>query len=186
MVMSGEQLAEMMRHVNQTQIEFWRQETLFTWRWWVLVLLFFAPWFVWCKVADKKRLLPLVLFLLFIMVLTMTVDEIFTCLPLRFYSHNLNPLLYRSISLDYAFIPILFTLIYQWFVTWNNFFWAVTVLALFISFIGEPLFMWLGFYVLIQWNYFYGVPVYLAAGLLSKWFVDALLAKTQKARETRL
>lgn len=184
--MTGEQLSEMMRQVNQYQIEFWRQETLFTWRWWVLVLLLFAPWLVWYKLADRKRFLQIVLFLLFIMLLTMTADEIFTSLPLRFYSHNLNPLLYRSLSLDYSLIPIMFALIYQHFVAWNNFFWAVTILALFISFVGEPLFTWFGFYVLIKWKYFYGVPVYLAAGLLSKWFVDSIMAKARKARETNL
>lgn len=182
---SGEQLGEMTKQIIQAHIDFWRQDTLFTWRWWVLVVLLFAPWLVWCKLAEKKRLVPLSLFLLFIMVMTMTFDELFCCLPLRFYPHNLNPLLYRSMPLDYALIPIIFTLIYQRFVAWNSFIWAVTALALFISFVGEPLFTSLGLYVLIKWTYFYGVPLYIAIGVLSKWLVDTITAKAQKAKKTR-
>jgi len=183
MAIPGEQLGQMMRQVTQAQIDLWWQGTVFTWRWWTLVVFVIGPWLIWFKLVDKKRFIQLVVFLLVSMVLTLTADEVFTCLPLRIYPHNLNPLLYRSFSLDYALIPILFTLIYQRFVAWNSYFWAATVLALLISFVGEPLFTLLGLYLLIKWKYYYGVPVYLVKGLFSKWLVDTIINKAQKARQ---
>ena len=149
---SDEQLAEMTRQLTQAHIDFWRQETLFSWQWWFLLVMLIIPLIAWYKFADKKRLLQLVLFFLLVMVMSITFDELFTILALRIYPHKFIAVLPRLTSVDYTIIPIMFTLAYQRFVTRNSFWGAATALALFVSFAGEPLFHWLGLYVLIQWK----------------------------------
>jgi hypothetical protein len=183
--LSSTELVEMTKQLVLAEFVFWKHETIFKWHWWVLIVLFFAPWLAWYKLADKQRLLPLVLFLLFIMVQAITFDEIFSIMPLRIYTHELIPVLPRMTALDYVVVPIMFTLAYQRFVAWNCFFWANTAVASFISFVGEPLFKCLGFYVPIKWKYFYGFPVLLAMGLLSKWLVDTIMANPPKTKKPR-
>jgi len=51
---SDEQLAEMMRQLTQARIENFLGQHIGTWRWWVLVILLIAPWFIWYKLVDKK------------------------------------------------------------------------------------------------------------------------------------
>jgi len=180
---SDEQAVEMTKQVTQAQIEFWRHETLFHWQFWFLLVLLIIPWFIWYKLSDKKRFVSLGIFLLLYMILAITFDEVFTALSLRYYPHKLIPLLTRLTATDYSVVPILFTLAYQWFVPWKRFFGAITVMTMFISFVGEPLFKLLGLYVLIKWKYYYGFPVLLAMGLLSKWIVDTIMAVAQKESE---
>jgi len=129
---SDEQLVEMTRQLTQAQIDFWRHKTLFTWQWWFLVVLLIIPLIAWYKFADKKRLLQLILFFLLVMVMSITFDELFTILALRIYPHKFIPVLPRLTSVDYTIIPILFTLAYQRFVTWNSF-WGGSDRPCFVS-----------------------------------------------------
>ena len=71
-----EQIAEMTRLLTQARIENWLGEGVGSWRWWVLVLLMFVPWFIWAKLVDKKRIHELALFGMFIMVDAITLDEL--------------------------------------------------------------------------------------------------------------
>lgn len=180
---TDEQLVEMTRRLTQAQIEFWRQETVFSWPWWLLAAMLILPWFAWYGLADKRRLVSLGIFLLVFMVLAITLDEAITSLSLRFYPHKLVPLLTRLTSTDYSVAPIMFTLAYQWFTSWRSFFRAAAVAAALISFVGEPVFKWLGFYVLIKWQYYYGFPVLLGMGLAAKWLTDRITAAAQAAKE---
>jgi len=50
-----EQLAEMTRLLNNARIENWLGEGVGSWRWWVLVVLIFAPWFIWVKVSRQEE-----------------------------------------------------------------------------------------------------------------------------------
>lgn len=182
---SDEQVVEMTKQATQAQMEFWRHETLFHWQFCFLLAVLIIPWFIWYKLSDKKRFLSLGLFLLLYMVLTITFDEVLTALSLRYYPHKFIPLLTRLTATDYTVVPLLFTIAYQWFASWKRFLLAITVVAMFISFAGEPLFKLLGLYVLINWKYYYGFPIFLAMALLSKWLVDTIMAVAQKETNMR-
>jgi len=69
---SAEQVAEMRRLVTQARTEHWLGEDCGSWRWWVLLVLLIAPWFVWYKLADNKKLPELVMFGLIVMVFMLT------------------------------------------------------------------------------------------------------------------
>jgi hypothetical protein len=87
----AEQLAEMVRLLTQARIENWLGEGLGSWRWWTLTVLLLCPWFIWAKVVDKRKLLELALFGMFIMVISITLDELGFDLSLWHYPVDVLP-----------------------------------------------------------------------------------------------
>jgi hypothetical protein len=158
-----------MRQLTQARIENWLGQHVGTWRWWTLGGLLIIPWFIWYKLADKKKLPELALFGLIVMVFTITLDEIGFVLSLWSYPVEVIPILPRLTSIDYTMLPIIFMLVYQHFPTWKSFFWALVALSTTFSFVAEPIVVYLGFYILIKWFYWYSFPIYIVMGLLSRW-----------------
>jgi len=178
---SAEQLAEMMRLITQARIEYWLRDVFGSWRWWVLLLLFIAPWVVWYKLADKKKLPELALFGLMVMVSTITLDELGFALSLWSYPADVIPIFPRLTSVDYTVLPISFTLTYQYFPTWKSFFWALVVISGVFSFVVEPIIAYLGFYVVIKWFYWYSFILYIATTLLLRWIARKFFDIAQRS-----
>lgn len=178
---SVEQLAEMVRLLTQMRIENWLGEGLGSWRWWTLVILLIFPWFPWFKLAHKKQLSELTLFGLIVMILAITLDELGFELSLWNYPVDVIPLLPRLSSVDYAVVPVIYMLIYQYFPTWKSFFWTLAVVSAVFSFVVEPIIAYLGFYVLIKWLHCYSFIIYIIMGSLARWIARKIIDITQKA-----
>lgn len=172
---SNEQLAEMAKLLTQARIENWQCESFGTWRWWILVVLLIAPWPIWYKLADKKRIPEILLFGLIVMVLTITFDETGYVLSLWSYPVEVIPIFPRLTSVNYTVVPIAYMLIYQKFSTWNSFFWAMIAVATLFALVVEPTIVKLGFYVLIKWTYWASFFTYIPMGLLSRWITRVFL-----------
>lgn len=177
---SAEQVAEMRRLVTQARTEHWLGEDCGSWRWWVLLVLLIAPWFVWYKLADNKKLPELVMFGLIVMVFSITLDELGFMLGLWNYPVDVVPMFSRLISVDYTVVPIVFMLTYQYFPTWKRFFWALVAVSAVFSFIVEPIIVYLGFYVILKWLYWYSFIIYIVMGLLSRWLVVTIFQMARK------
>jgi hypothetical protein len=177
---SDQQITEMMRQLTQARIENWLGQDLGSWRWWVLAVLLIAPWFIWYKLADKKRLVELVMFGLIIMVYTITLDECGFVLSLWSYPLEVIPVFPRLTSVDYTMLPIIFMLIYQYFFTWKSFFWVLVAISSVFSFIAEPIIAHFGFYVLLKWSHLYSFIIYIVMGLTARWLARILMDITRE------
>jgi len=179
--LSVEQLAEMAKELTQARIENWLGHEFGSWRWWVLLALLTVPWFIWYKLADKKKLPELSLFGLIIMVFTITLDEFGYELILWSYPAEVIPIFPRLTAIDYTVVPIFYMLIYQYFPTWKSFYWALGAMSILFSFVVEPIIVKLGFYMLIKWLYWYSFIIYIIMGLLARWITRIFVDITQKA-----
>lgn len=177
---TDEQLAEMTRLLTQARIENWLEHGFGSWRWWLLLILLIIPWFIWYKIADKKKLAELVMFSLIIMVFTITLDELGFVLSLWYYPIEVIPMFPRLTSIDYTMLPIIFALLYQYFPTWKSFFWALVALSGVFSFIAEPIIIYLGFYVLIKWAHPYSFIGYIIMGLTARLLARNIVDITRK------
>ncbi len=169
-----------MRLLTQARLENWLGKDLGSWRWWVLVALIIVPWFVWYKLADKKRLVELVMFGLIVMVFTITLDELGFSLSLWSYPVDVIWIFPRLTSVDYTAVPIIFMLLYQYFSTWKSFFWALVALSTLFSFVLEPSIVYFEFYILIKWSYLYSFNIYIIMGLISRLLARILVDITSK------
>lgn len=168
---SSKHIYVIVNQLYEARIDHWLGDTLGSWRWWVLIGVLILPWFIWYRLVDKKKLPELVLFGLVIMVFASSLDEIGFVTGRWSYPVEVVPMLLRLVPADYTVLPITFMLIYQYCPTWKRYFWRLVIISSVFAFIAEPLLVYFGFYILINWFYWYSFIGYIIMGSVSRWIV---------------
>jgi len=171
---SDEQIAYTLKHLTYARIDNWIDTDFNTFGWWLQIALLVIALSVWWKLVDKKRLLELTFYGFAIMTVSIWLDEVGYELGIWYYPIDLIPVFPPSTAIDYVMLPVIYTLVYQYCISWRSFIISVSILAGVFSFILEPLLEKFGFYVPICWKYYYGFPVYMAVGILMKLSVEKL------------
>lgn len=169
------------KQLFQARYENWINHGVFTIKWWILLCILIIPWIIWYLLIDKKRLQEMVLYLLATSFIAVLLDEIGTTLTLWAYPLNIVPFIPLLITANYTLVPIIFTLVYQYFPKWKPFIIVNIILTFVFSFILEPILVWVKLYVLISWRYIYSIPVYFLASIILKWFIGRVKSKQNSA-----
>ncbi|GAE94324.1 hypothetical protein JCM21714_3471 [Gracilibacillus boraciitolerans JCM 21714] len=173
-----EEIRNLKQELYQMRLEYWIAENLFTFQWWLLLVVFFVPWIIWLRVVDRKRIPQILLFGALLMILVIMMDDIGMELNLWSYPYQLIPIMPRLLPIDQGIIIVAHMILYQYFPPrWKQFIIANTVMALSFTFIFEPLTVWLGIYKLENWRYIYSLPIYILKATLIKWLVDEIILK---------
>lgn len=157
------------------QIYQWLHHDMHTFQFWLLIFLFLAPWYVWWKLADKKRLMEILLYGLLVQLLVTVIDEAGCQLNLWEYPIDFEPLFPRMLMANFTLIPVTFMLIYQHFTEWKKFISAHAIQAAVFSFIGEPTLALLDIYVLYKWKFIYSFPIYVIVAVLMKLLTTSII-----------
>ncbi|MHB1395097.1 MAG: CBO0543 family protein [Clostridia bacterium] len=160
------------RLLFQARYENWIQNGVFSIRWWVLLGILIIPWFIWYWLIDKKRIQEMFLYIFATSFIAVLLDEIGTSLTLWAYPVKIIPIFPRLITANYTLVPIIFTLVYQYFPRWKSFIIANIFLTVVFSFVLEPILVWAKLYVLISWKHIYSIPVYFFTSIILKLFID--------------
>ncbi|RCX18395.1 hypothetical protein DFR58_105159 [Anaerobacterium chartisolvens] len=182
---SFQKLLELQDKVVELQTEHWLKFEIFTAQFWLLVAMLILPWFIWWRFADKKRLAEILIYGLLVETVAAFLDELGCQLNLWEYHYDIEPLFPRLISMNFTMLPIGYMLIYQYFTRWKPFIWASLVTSVLFSFVGEPLFVWIGIYRLIKWNSFFSLPIYFIIAVSFKVILNAVMKAQRKALETK-
>ncbi|TCN19759.1 hypothetical protein EV146_11664 [Mesobacillus foraminis] len=165
---------------NDIAYKHWVHDDLFTWKWYLLLVLSILPWIVWWIVVDKKRLNEIVLYGSLITIGTYTLDNIGTDLIWWEYPTKLFQMIPPLLPADLSLIPCSMMLIYQWSKNWRSFLLFNFLLSLFCTYIGEPLFIWLDYYELKDWKLIYSLLFYNIGGMLARWLVLKIFSVSEK------
>jgi len=171
---SDEQLAYVLKHIGYARIDNWIDTDFNTFSWWLEIVLAILCIAIWWKLVDKKRLLELSFYGYSIMTVVIWFDEVGYELGLWYYPVDLLPLFPPSTAIDYIMLPIIYTLVYQYFHNWKAFILATILMSVIFSFILEPLLSKFGLYVIIDWNSYYSFPIYIAIGIVMKVVVEKI------------
>lgn len=170
-------IEHLLRAASRPEINNWLHDDLHKWTWYLNLLLTIVPVYIICKVIDRRRLLELVVYGLFIAVAATFLD----CLGLAFnlwdYPDRLLPIEPRLLPVNLVGLPFFYILAYQYFRPWSQFVLANFVLAALFAFVGEPLFIWLNLYDPVAWHPAYSFPIYIALAILARCFTDFLVKK---------
>lgn len=158
---------------------YWMEHGLFSLNWWFLLLLSIVPWLIWWKFVDKKRLMEISIVGFLSMIITSTLDAIGTSFVFWTYGQKLVQMLIPLSTIDMTLLPIVNMFLYQLFPKWKSYMVATIIVALIGTFLAEPLFVWLGIYILHSWEYIYSLPIYIAFTVFLKWLVQKM--KTYQA-----
>lgn len=173
-IASHEIIYDLEIQLTQARIQNWIHQDLFTFQWWLLLLVLIVPWFIWWKYVDKKRVFEIAFFGAIMLIISSFLDAVLTEIGLWCYEFYVIPVWPRLISADFTLIPITYMFIYQYIRDWKRFCLALVIVSTFFSFIGEPFLMWLNIYHLHGWKHIYSFPIYVAVGVLGKWLLQFL------------
>ena len=166
----SDSLYEKLHHIHVEFFDFWKNNILFTWRWWIAVSFIILPWIIWLLVRKKESTDRLLYVALFVMVFSSALDDIGITMHLWNYPIMVFPLMPEFITFDVCVLPVATMLCIQYFPNVSPYIKAV-IYSLTSSFMFEPLNVMLGMYVTIQWEYYYSVPImifiYLVANYLA-------------------
>ena len=174
-------ILQTLAQLNQLRLEFYIANTLFTWRWWLLIVIAIIPFIVWWLLVDKRRLSKILLYGVIGVVLNVIADEHLINLLWYSYPHRLDPFWGGVIVGDISYPPVIGMLVYQYFPRWKTYIIAVLLGSAFISFVGLPLLKLMGVLVLLRWNYLYSFLLLILYACFIKWLVDKI-AKTEEAQ----
>lgn len=161
----------------------WMHYEVFTWQWWALVFFLFAPWLLWIKVVNKKKIVETSLFGVLIFVLATAMDAIGVAYQLWNYPIKISAKLPHIFSMDTTVFPITFMSIYQYYPKWQSYIKATIVISAIFSFIGEPLLEYLEVYTTTGWKYSYSFPIFILIGAVCKYIVDWLVSIQTKSKK---
>src|SRR5690349_4754585 len=114
--------------LTSTRFDQWIKDDVFRLNWWLLLGLFIACSYTWWKTVDKSRLSEILLYVGLIIIVIIALDELGEELTLWDYSDDLFPLFPPITAVNLSSLPLIYSLLYQHFKTWNRFIVASIVM----------------------------------------------------------
>lgn len=183
--MSHEQFNQMIyeaeRQLTQLRIENWLNLDLFSWQWWILLVLLFLPWLVWWKYVDKQRLQEIFIVGLLVLILSAHLDAVFSETGLWYYHYWLTPWTPHLVTANFSFIPVVYMLVYQRYRSWSSYLAAMAVLALVLAVPIEMILVWTDIFEIRHWRSCYGIPIFFGMGVLVRWLTQTMMNKQAQA-----
>ena len=178
-------MMELQEKMTNLDIESWLEHDFLSTEWWLQLAMFAVPWLIFTRLARRERLPELALYGSWVLILAETLDHIGFELGLWYYPTELAPLFPRFEEVNLSALPVIYMLVYQYFSTWKRFTIAITVTAVIFTLAAEPALVWLGLYTPLHWKPYYGVPIYVAIGVVLKWLVGKVFALAGRTGGTR-
>ncbi|NPV91298.1 MAG: hypothetical protein HPY50_11070 [Firmicutes bacterium] len=155
------------------RIMFWRENTLFTWQWWLLLAVVAVSALIWWRLVDRSRLLEIVCYGILGAVPAMVFDITGTMLGWYAYPILLQPY-YPGTIFGIITPAIIGMLIYQYFPSWRGFLITVTLASAVLSFTGQPLLAYIGVYKIYNFSYLYSFLIFIIIAVWDKWTVGKM------------
>lgn len=137
---------------------YWREHVLFTWKWWIAVVLLFLIWIVWIYFHKRNSTDRLLYAGCIVVIISSWLDFLGVHFNLWYYTVYILPTPPSFILWDFCLMPVLAMVIIQIKPSVNPIFKALLFAGM-AAFIGEPLFDVFGFYVRKHWEYYYSFPI---------------------------
>ncbi len=181
---SFEEIIKARRELQDLTVAHWLQDDLYKWTWWLNVVLTIAPWIIWWKLVDRKRVLEILAYGLLVTMTSTLMDEWGTQAVFWGYPDVMLPFIPRLFPIDYVLIPVIYMLVYQYFSEWKPFIIASVILAAVFAFALEKAMEGLGLYQLYTWKSIYSFPIYFALAVFWKWVVEKIMACQHGSEES--
>lgn len=178
------QSVELQKQLTSIHIDEWMNEDFLQARWWILLAMIALSLLIWVLLLDKTRLKDICLFAVLSALFTLSLVEYGDELILWDYPTDVLPIFPPLTSINLLVLPLVFSLVYQYFKTWRSFLIATLAASAIICFVVEPLLAWGDFYQLVNWHYVFSYPLYVALAVLSRWLTMKTNEITDRNKRT--
>lgn len=155
--------------VSKSYIHYWYHHTFLHWDFFVAWLLAAVPWSLWLVLRKKDSTGRFLLAGFFALIFSSWLDFIGVELGLWYYTGLAIPTIPSYVPWDFCLFPVMVMFLLQWKPNASRYLKAL-LFASFCSFVAEPIFRWIGFYVMVQWHYAWSMPIYFVMYLLCDKF----------------
>jgi hypothetical protein len=147
--------------------QMWREEILFTWRWWLAVALSVIPWVWWWFFFRKKDSTGRLLYAgYFVIAISLTADTIGDQMGLWEYRVEVTPYLPAMVPWDLTLMPVVIMSLIQIKPHIKSVYKAI-FFSLATAFVGEEFAIRLGLYKMLDWHHTYSVLPYIVIYLIA-------------------
>ncbi|WP_318503823.1 CBO0543 family protein [Bacillus sp. T3] len=152
---------------NHDFLKYWMDHTLFHWDFWLSLIVFtILPIIFWIKIRKKNSSNRLLFSGMFVIIVSSWCDFLGVQYGKWYYTGKVLPSIPSYLPWDWVLLPIFVMTLIQIKPNISPIIKGL-IFASINTFIGEPLFIWLGFYVLKDWHIFYSFPIYFVIFLLA-------------------
>jgi hypothetical protein len=152
---------------NEDYLKYWLDNTLFHWDFWLSLIVFtIVPIVFWIKIRKKESSNRLLFTGMFVFIISSWLDFLGVQYGKWYYTGKVIPSIPSYVPWDWVILPVFVMTLIQFKPKISPILKAI-IFASVSTFIGEPLFLWLGFYVIKDWNILYSFPVYIILYLLA-------------------
>ncbi|WP_010531356.1 CBO0543 family protein [Lentibacillus jeotgali] len=147
---------------------YWMDHIFLHGGWWIAVLLTIAPWIFWLFYRKKDSTHRLLYAGLFSIIIGVSLDYIGIALDLWHYGSKVTPTFPAWSLYHFALLPVTIMFLIQTkphIAAWKK----GIFYGLLTGFIGEPIFVWAGYYVMTGWEYVYSIPIYTVIYIVCDW-----------------
>lgn len=150
---------------NFAYFPLWLAHVLWTWQWWIQLVLCLVSIFGWIALRKRNSTGRLLLVGFFVLSTSMWLDFLGNSFGLWYYPYKLVPTLPPFFPWE-STIPAEILLILQYKPTLSP--WVKAIfLGVLNAFILEPIAVKMGLYVMVHWSYFFSFPIYVVLYLVS-------------------
>lgn len=160
-----EKVNEMVHQANVQLFDIWREQMLFTWRWWLSVALVVGPWVLWVVLRKKESTDRLLYAGLVTALISTYLDTIGMALGLWTYEVEVIPLIPPYIPWDLCVIPVITMFALQIKPRLNPVLKALIIATLGV--ITEEIFELTGLYDAKHWQHYHSFPIFFIMFLIA-------------------
>ncbi|WP_100010165.1 CBO0543 family protein [Lentibacillus sediminis] len=155
----SEEFFDRFDQLHDEYTQFWLDHIFLHWEWWISVILTIGPWVFWFFYRKKESTHRLLYAGFFSIILALSMDYLGTSLGLWHYTGKTFPSFPAWSPYHMSLVPVTIMFLIQakpHIAPWKK----GVFYGLLTAFVGEPIFVWAGFYVMTEWTYIYSVPIY--------------------------
>jgi len=163
-----------LRH-RELSLERWFNHELFSWIWWLGVIVTVATLVIWWKLVDRRRILEISVVGFIVGYIAVFLDVLGAELVLWVYIIRILPTSFALLSMDFVLLPIINMLTYQYHSKWKRYIIVSIINAAVLAFILEPFTKNIGQHKLPGWRYAYSFPIYILISIIAKLVTEKLV-----------
>lgn len=154
-----EKLHDQFQHLHDEYTEIWFNHIFLHWDWWISLILSLGTWLFWIYYRKKDSTHRLLYAGFFAMLISIILCYIGVTLDLWYYTGKLTPSFPAWFPYNFCLLPVTIMFLIQTkphIAPWKK----GIFYGLLTAFVGEPIFVWSGYYVMTRWEYLYSVPIW--------------------------
>jgi hypothetical protein len=178
-----QEIEKLSNKLHQLEADHWIHNDVFSFQWWIILsvnAIFFAflVFFI-----DRKRIVQIALAYMICYFLVNLTDDIGEFYGRWSYQHQFIAFTSEFDAVDFAVVPVSITLLYQIFNEWRKYLIAGIIISYIYTFIGLPLFIYLGITKINNWNYFNSFLVLIVTCIFVKIITDFITRLSHQLKQ---